>query len=266
MRLLSTSRKKIPCYFPVIRNFNVVRGSLALLCYPELMQREPRLVPQEFFLADPREVSRGLLGKILVRRKTSNRRIAKSQNHQFPSDWLAAGRIVEIEAYLGNDDPAAHAAAGKTLRNAVIFGPPGHVYVYFIYGTNFCLNISCLPEGDAGCILLRALQPLMGVDAMARARDIDPRQLNTIASRRMLTSGPGRLCKALSITRERDNDKAIYSDRSDLVVMEDGLTPEEIRETPRIGITKAADRALRYIIADNPFVSGKRFPTTALKL
>jgi len=101
---------------------------------------------------------------------------------------------------------------------------------------------------------------------MARARDIDPRQLNTIASRRMLTSGPGRLCKALSITRERDNDKAIYSDRSDLVVMEDGLTPEEIRETPRIGITKAADRALRYIIADNPFVSGKRFPTTALKL
>jgi DNA-3-methyladenine glycosylase len=230
------------------------------------MQREARLVSQEFFLADPREVSRRLLGKILVRRRSTSRAIAKSQNHQFPSDWLAAGRIVEVEAYLGNDDPAAHAAAGKTLRNAVIFGPPGHVYVYFIYGTNFCLNISCLPEGDAGCILVRALQPLMGEAAMARARDLDVHQLKTIASHRMLTSGPGRLCNALSITRERDNGKAIYSDRSDLVVMDDGFAPEEIHETPRIGITKAADRPLRYVIAGNPFVSGKQLrPAAALK-
>src|SRR3954451_24646170 len=105
------------------------------------MQREPSLVPQHFFLDDPREVSRKLLGKILVRRKSPNQ-IVKSQNRHFPHDWLVAGRIVEVEAYLGNDDPAAHAAAGKTLRNAVIFGPPGYVYVYFIYGTNFCLNIS----------------------------------------------------------------------------------------------------------------------------
>jgi len=222
------------------------------------MPLEPRLIPQEFFLADPRDVSRRLLGKILVRRRRANREIAKSQNHLFPSDWLAAGRVVEVEAYLGNDDPAAHAAAGKTLRNAVIFGPPGHVYVYFIYGTNFCLNISCLPEGDAGCILLRALQPLMGEAAMARARGLDRQQLGTIASCRMLTSGPGRLCKALSITRERDNDKAVYTNKSDLVVMDDGFVPETINETPRIGITKAADRPLRYVIADNPFVSGKR--------
>ena len=222
------------------------------------MSHEPRLLAQEFFLSDPRDVSCKLLGKILVRRRRVNREIAKSQNHQFPPDWLAAGRIVEVEAYLGNDDPAAHAAAGKTLRNAVIFGPPGHVYVYFIYGTNFCLNISCLPEGDAGCILLRALQPLMGETVMAKARELDPQQLGTIASRRMLTSGPGRLCKALSITRERDNDKAVYSDKSDLLVMDDGFVPAEIRETPRIGITKAADRPLRYVIADNPFVSGKR--------
>jgi DNA-3-methyladenine glycosylase len=230
------------------------------------MQHELRLVPQQFFLADPREVSRRLLGKILVRRRSTSRAIAKSQDHRFPSDWLAAGRIVEVEAYLGNDDPAAHAAAGKTLRNAVIFGPPGHVYVYFIYGTNFCLNISCLPEGDAGCILLRALQPLIGEAAMAKAREIDPHQLKTIASCRMLTSGPGRLCKAFSITRERDNAKAIYSDRSDLVVMEDGFVPETISETARIGITKAADRPLRYVIADNPFVSGKQLrPAAALK-
>src|SRR5437588_4206827 len=114
-------------------------------------------LPGEFYARDPREVSRDLLGKILFRRDDTS---------------LRAGRIVEIEAYLGNDDPAAHAAAGKTLRNAVIFGPPGRVYVYFIYGTNFCLNISCLPEGDAGCILLRALQPLVGEVAMAKARGL----------------------------------------------------------------------------------------------
>jgi DNA-3-methyladenine glycosylase len=226
------------------------------------MPHELRLVSQEFFLADPREVSRRLLGKILVRRRRVNREIAKSTNH-FPSDWLAAGRIVEVEAYLGNDDPAAHAAAGKTLRNAVIFGPPGHVYVYFIYGTNFCLNISCLPEGDAGCILLRALQPLAGETVMAIARGLDPQQLGTIASRRMLTSGPGRLCKALSITRERDNGKAMYSSKSDLVVMDDGFVPETISKTPRIGITKAAAQPLRYVITDNPFVSGKRLSPVA---
>jgi DNA-3-methyladenine glycosylase len=264
MRLSGISQKN-SLLFSLLSGISAFSGTLALLCYSELMQREPRLVPQEFFLADPREVSRRLLGKILVRRRSTDRQIAKSQNRQFPSDWLAAGRIVEIEAYLGNGDPAAHAAAGKTLRNAVIFGPPGHAYVYFIYGTNFCLNISCLPEGEAGCILLRALQPLMGESAMAKARRLDPQQINTIASRRMLTSGPGRLCKALSITRERDNDKAIYSADSDLVVMDDGLVPETISETLRIGITKAADRPLRYVIADNPFVSGKRLmPATAL--
>lgn len=229
------------------------------------MQREPTLVPQHFFLDDPREVSRRLLGKILVRRKSPNRQITKSQNRHFPNDWLAAGRIVEVEAYLGNDDPAAHAASGKTLRNAVIFGPPGHAYVYFIYGANFCLNISCLPEGNAGCVLLRALEPLTGETAMAKSRGLDPKQLTTTASRRILSSGPGRLCKSLSITRERDNDKAVYSGNSDLVVMDDGFAPKDIRETPRIGITKAADRPLRYVIAGNPFVSGKRLLTaTAL--
>ena len=264
MRLSLMLRKKFPVFFPVIGNSTfLANSSLAPLCYPELMSHELRLISQEFFLADPREVSRRLLGKILVRR--SNRTIAKSQNHQFPAEWLAAGRIVEVEAYLGNNDPAAHSAAGKTLRNAVLFGPPGHAYVYFIYGTNFCLNISCLPEGHAGCILLRALQPLVGEAVMAKARGLDPKQLRTIASRRMLTSGPGRLCKALSITRERDNGKAIYSANSDLIVMDDGFVPAEISETPRIGITKAADRALRYVIADNPFVSGRRLrPAAAL--
>src|SRR5215471_16952293 len=85
---------------------------------------------------------------------------------------LLAGRIVEVEAYLGRDDPAAHAAAGKTPRNAVLFGPPGHAYVYFIYGTHWCLNVSCMPPGEAGCLLFRALQPLHGLVTMARLRSI----------------------------------------------------------------------------------------------
>src|SRR2546429_1234333 len=258
MRLLSMSRKKFPVIFPVIRNFNVFRCSLALLCYPELMQREPRLVPQEFFLADPREVSRGLLGKILVRRKTSNRRIAKSQNHQFPSDWLAAGRIVEIEAYLGNDDPAAHAAAGKTLRNAVIFGPPCHVYVYFIYGNHYCFNVSCLPDRIAGGVLFRALEPLFGVEAMAQARGISVYALSDLPQ---LTSGPGRLAEALGMTRERDNGKDVTSTKSDLWIADDGYRPAQIVTTTRIGVTKAAKLPLRYLIAGNPFVSGPRTAT-----
>src|SRR5215471_10430490 len=85
---------------------------------------------------------------------------------------LLAGRIVEVEAYLGREDPAAHAASGKTARNAVLFGPPGYSYVYFIYGNHWCLNVSCMPPGEAGCVLFRALQPIQGLVAMARLRGV----------------------------------------------------------------------------------------------
>src|SRR4051812_4777489 len=111
-----------------------------------------------FYDRDPRIVARELLGKVLVRRDGRH---------------ILAGRIVETEAYLGADDPAAHTAAGRTLRNAVLFGPPGYAYVYFIYGNHYCLNVSCLPDGDAGGVLFRALDPIAGLTYMARFRHLD---------------------------------------------------------------------------------------------
>ncbi len=194
-------------------------------------------LPRSFFNRDPRIVGRELLGKVLVRRE---------------GRATLAGRIVETEAYLGADDAAAHSAAGKTARNAVLFGPPGYAYVYFIYGNHFCLNVSCLPDGEAGGILFRALEPVAGLERMAANRQIEPWQ------ERLIASGPGRLAEALGITRERDNGKDFVAPGSDLRIVDDGLGAVEVRETPRIGITKSADLPLRYIVAGSPFVSGRR--------
>jgi len=135
----------------------------------------------------------------------------------------------------------------------VLFGPPGHAYVYFIYGNHYCLNVSCLPDGIAGGILFRALEPLEGIETMARGRSVvvkSPRDL------RLLTSGPGRLAEALGVTRARDNDKDLTSPDSDLFIADDGFQVPRVMVTPRIGITKAAALPLRYVIAGNQFVSG----------
>jgi DNA-3-methyladenine glycosylase len=202
--------------------------------------REIQPLDRAFFARDPRRVARQLLGKVLVR--------------QTPDSELTA-RIVEVEAYLGIDDPAAHAAAGRTLRNAVIFGPPGHAYVYFIYGNHYCLNVSCEREGEAGCVLFRALEPLSGIEAMARARNV---QLNGPRDLPKLTSGPGRLCETFGITRARDNDVDLTSPASGLWIGEDQYRSRGISQTPRIGITKAAEMPLRYFLANNAFVSGRR--------
>ena len=115
------------------------------------------LVPRDFYLDSPDLVAQKLLGKLLVRGEM-------------------VGRIVEVEAYFGEADPASHAFPGKTARNAVLFGPAGHAYVYFIYGMYFCLNVSCEPEGRAGGVLFRALEPVCGLEAMARARGVAPDQ------------------------------------------------------------------------------------------
>ncbi|MGH9636097.1 MAG: DNA-3-methyladenine glycosylase [Candidatus Angelobacter sp.] len=206
------------------------------------MTRDTKLLLRAFFNRDPRNVSRELLGKLIVRREGRRQ---------------LAGRIVEVEAYLGAGDLAAHAAAGHTARNAVIFGPPGHAYVYFIYGVHYCLNISCLPAGDAGCVLIRALEPVSGTAAMAKARGLADLDLTSARDLRKLASGPGKLCEALGITRPRDNDKDMLSAASDLQVMSDGFRVQDVVVTQRIGITKAAELPLRYVIAGNLFVSKK---------
>lgn len=197
---------------------------------------------REFYDRDPRRVSRELLGKVLVRRGRVRRQ-------------LLAARIVEVEAYLGEDDPAAHSFAGRTSRNAVLFGPPGYAYVYFIYGNHYCLNVSCLPDGVAGGILFRAVEPLLGIEQMALSRNVS---VGSTRDLRKLTSGPGRLAEAFGITRERDNGKDLSSARSDLFIADDGYRVRRIVTTPRIGITKATALPLRYLIAGDEFVSGAK--------
>jgi DNA-3-methyladenine glycosylase len=204
-------------------------------------------LPRDFYSRDPRVVSRALLGKILVRRQGRK---------------LLTARVVEVEAYLGQDDPAAHSAAGRTTRNAVLFGPPGISYVYFIYGNHYCFNVSCLPEGEAGGVLFRALEPLAGIEQMAEARGIcltqNGGQSHLRSELRKLTSGPGRLAEAFGITRERDNEKDLTRAKSDLFLVDDGFRPRRVEITPRIGITKAAEHPLRYLIAGHDFVSGRK--------
>jgi DNA-3-methyladenine glycosylase len=208
------------------------------LTIPIIQVRTP--LSRAFYDRDPCRVSRALLGKVLVRRE---------------EDKLLAARIVEVEAYLGKKDPAAHSFAGRTLRNAVLFGPPGYAYVYFIYGNHYCLNVSCLPDGVAGGILFRAVEPLVGMEEMARSRDVS---VNSARDLRKLTSGPGRLAEAFGITRERDNGKDLASVSSDLFIADDGYRVRRILTTPRIGITKAAALPLRFVIAGNVFVSGPK--------
>jgi DNA-3-methyladenine glycosylase len=158
-----------------------------------------------------------------------------------------------VEAYL-HDDPAAHSFVGKTARNFVLWGPPGIAYVYFIYGNHYLFNVSCLPDGTAGGVLFRAVEPVMGMAEMARARDLGEIDLADARQLRLLTSGPGRLAEAFGITKERDNEKDLTSAKSDLWIADDGARPR-VMVTTRIGLTKAAERPLRYIVPGNGFVS-----------
>jgi len=217
----------------------VARNSASLLNRADSLAAI-RPLEREFFARNPVRVARDLLGKVLVRQNGATQ---------------LTGRIVELEAYLGENDPAAHASAGQTLRNAVLFGPPGHAYVYFIYGNHYCLNVSCEPEGRAGSVLFRALEPLSGIEEMAKSREVrvhGPRDLPK------LTSGPGRLCEAFGITRARDNGCDLTQPSGSLWIADDRYRPRQILATPRIGITKASGLPLRFLIGGNAFVSGPK--------
>ena len=181
----------------------------------------------DFYSRDPVAVARECLGKILIHGKT-------------------AGRIVETEAYLGVDDLAAHASRGITPRTKVLFGPPGHAYVYFIYGMYECLNIVAEPVGRPGCVLVRAIEPVAGIEIMQRRR-ASARKVQDLAS------GPGKLTVAMAITRAQNGADLT---RGSLVVREP-LKPREveIQVTRRIGISQCADLPLRFVIRGNPYIS-----------
>lgn len=189
-------------------------------------------LPRTFYDRPPEIVAPELVGAIVSYRSRSG---------------VAAGRIVECEAYLGSRDEAAHAYRGMTARTRVLFGPPGYSYVYLIYGMYDCLNLVTEPEGSAGCVLIRALEPLTGVDLMRRRR---------AKARRVedLCSGPGRLTEALGITTSRDYGLDVTGPARLTVRAAQG-PPPVVEVTPRIGINLCVDWPLRFVEAGSRFLS-----------
>ena len=164
-------------------------------------------------------------------------------------DGRASGIIVETEAYIGEHDAACHAAAGLTKRTEPLYGPPGNAYVYFIYGMHWCINAVTRARGLPSAVLIRALEPLEGVELMRRRR---PRARTD----RELTNGPGKLCAALGIDNRMNG---IPLQRRPVVIRAGQSVPDgDVVVTPRIGITQAADWPLRYFVRDNQFVSRTR--------
>lgn len=193
--------------------------------------RLPEPLPQDFFARPAVAVARDLLGRLLV---------------STVDDAPCIGRIVEVEAYTGPRDPASHAARWhRSPRNAAMYGPPGHAYVYFTYGMHWCCNVVTAREGYPAAVLLRALEPVHGLDAMRARR-------GGVADR-LLTSGPARLAAALGITRVLDAHRL---DRAPLWIAAGTRVPgRRRRATRRIGITQAKGRLLRFVEHDNPFLS-----------
>jgi DNA-3-methyladenine glycosylase len=195
----------------------------------------PEPLPVEFYLQDTREAAKSLLGQTLVR--------------TLPGGETLSGIIVETEAYL-KDDPACHAYKGQTPRNAMMFGPPGHAYVYFTYGLHMMLNLVCAPAGTAEAVLIRALEPTGGIDLMRVHR-------GGIAETKQLANGPGKLAQALALTRLAHNGLDITTSRSELYVLPRAAAPCGIVETTRIGISQGVDLPWRYYLRGNPYVSRK---------
>lgn len=191
-------------------------------------------LPRAFYDRPTLDVARGLIGKTLLRRT---------------ADGVAGGMIVETEAYISAIDPSAHGFRGPTPRNRSMFGEPGHAYVYRSYGVHFCLNVVTEGAGVAAAVLIRAIRPQVGVELMRARRG------ERVAARD-LARGPGRLCQALALTLADDGDDLLGAA---LWITEppasDGALP--IAATPRVGITQAADWPWRFVVAGDPYVSGR---------
>lgn len=189
---------------------------------------------RSFFARPTLDCARSLIGRLLVR--------------ETP-DGVVGGRIVEVEAYVGADDPACHAAAGRTRRNRVMWGPPGFIYVYFTYGMHHCMNLVTEPDGFAAAVLLRALEPTVGVSILAAHRAHLPRPL--------WLSGPGRICSGLGIDL-RHNGADL--ERGPIRVGRGRREMGPVGSSPRIGIRHGRDRRWRYYVLGHPSVSGGRGP------
>lgn len=183
----------------------------------------------DFFVRSPLTVAAELIGAVL---------------HLRQDGAVCSGRIVETEAYAGDDDPASHAYRGPTPRNAVMFGPPGVVYVYFIYGVHHCLNIVTGPAGTPGAVLIRAVEPLDGLAAMMRRRKRD----------RDLTNGPGKLCEAFGIDR-RLNGLDLGPGKGPALWITPPPNVPRVTATSRIGLSRAADRPWRFVDPDSAHLS-----------
>jgi DNA-3-methyladenine glycosylase len=202
----------------------------------------PGLLPREFFGRPVLEVAQDLLGCVL-RHETA--------------DGPVAVTISEVEAYLGAADPASHAFRGMTARNAVMFGEPGHAYVYFTYGMHFCVNLVCLPPGTAGAVLLRAGRVTEG-EPLAAARRAAGRADGplTAAVRRDLARGPARLCRALAIDRAQDGaDVCGAGSPLQILAPAAPVPPAAISRGPRVGIRRATEEPWRFWITGDPAVS-----------
>jgi len=196
--------------------------------------RSTRALPSSFYDRPTELVARELLGAVLECTTT---------------DGVAAGRIVETEAYLGPDDPACHAVAGRTERTWHLHGPPGIAYVYFIYGAHWCFNAVTREEGHGSAVLVRAVEPVSGLPLMRARRSAARREVD-------VTNGPGKLCQALGIDRSLDG---LPLTKRPLRILEGPLVDDAAVEvTARIGITQAADWPLRWLVRGNPYVSAGR--------
>jgi DNA-3-methyladenine glycosylase len=194
--------------------------------------RDSMVLSRKFYSRPTIQVAKDILGQVLV--------------HET-SHGIASGRIVEVEAYLPQDDPGCHAAHGMTPRNKVMFGPAGYSYVYFCYGNHFMFNIVTEKEGIPGAVLIRALEPLQGTEGMARRRG--PAGLGKFA----LTNGPGKLVQAMGINRSH-NEMPVWKKP---IYLKKARRKEPIGITTRIGITEGSQLPLRFYLEGNPFISVK---------